>query len=281
MPAAAGCRVRGRGSGWGTPSPLLPALHEPQPWTPHHPTRCAGKFGGLFASLPPPLVSGLFCIMFGLIAAGEHSEGCAGGFSVRGGCSRIQIAAPRAGHDRQRRCLARSAGLLRCPPPPSLPFATHFTPPPPPPPPANLAVGLSMMVHADQRSDRNIFIGGAEAGVRGWGDGDEADGWAVEFAAARAEFRDLQSGSCAHPYTHQPLTSPRDAPLSSKPPIHPTMQSVLACTCPSAWRNTSPTTPPSTGAGPSTAAAAWWTTCSSAHGAGRGGGRRSGASVPF
>ncbi|KAI8476384.1 MAG: permease family-domain-containing protein [Monoraphidium minutum] len=28
-----------------------------------------GKFGGLFASIPPPLISGLFCIMFGLIAA--------------------------------------------------------------------------------------------------------------------------------------------------------------------------------------------------------------------
>lgn len=28
-----------------------------------------GKFGGLFASLPSPLISGLFCIMFGLIAA--------------------------------------------------------------------------------------------------------------------------------------------------------------------------------------------------------------------
>ena len=31
--------------------------------------RCAGKFGGLFASLPQAMVSGLFCIMFGLIAA--------------------------------------------------------------------------------------------------------------------------------------------------------------------------------------------------------------------
>lgn len=28
-----------------------------------------GKFGGLFASLPPPLISGLFCIVFGMIAA--------------------------------------------------------------------------------------------------------------------------------------------------------------------------------------------------------------------
>lgn len=29
-----------------------------------------GKFGGLFASLPSPMISGLFCIVFGLIAAG-------------------------------------------------------------------------------------------------------------------------------------------------------------------------------------------------------------------
>jgi xanthine/uracil permease len=48
-----------------------------------------GKFGGLFASVPHPLMSGLFCIVFGLIAA----------------------------------------------------------------------VGLSMLVHTDQRSERNIFIG--------------------------------------------------------------------------------------------------------------------------
>ena len=48
-----------------------------------------GKFGGLFASLPRPLISGLFCIVFGIIAA----------------------------------------------------------------------VGLAMLAHTDQRSDRNIFIG--------------------------------------------------------------------------------------------------------------------------
>jgi len=30
---------------------------------------CAGKFGGLFASMPQAMVSGLFCVMFGLIAA--------------------------------------------------------------------------------------------------------------------------------------------------------------------------------------------------------------------
>ena len=30
---------------------------------------CAGKFGGIFASLPQAMVSGLFCIMFGLISA--------------------------------------------------------------------------------------------------------------------------------------------------------------------------------------------------------------------
>ncbi len=29
----------------------------------------AGKFGGIFASLPQAMVSGLFCVMFGLIAA--------------------------------------------------------------------------------------------------------------------------------------------------------------------------------------------------------------------
>lgn len=34
-----------------------------------------GKFGGLFASLPSPLISGLFCIMFGLIAAGAATDG--------------------------------------------------------------------------------------------------------------------------------------------------------------------------------------------------------------
>ena len=30
---------------------------------------CAGKFGAIFASLPQAMVSGLFCVMFGLIAA--------------------------------------------------------------------------------------------------------------------------------------------------------------------------------------------------------------------
>lgn len=30
---------------------------------------CAGKFGSIFASLPQAMVSGLFCVMFGLIAA--------------------------------------------------------------------------------------------------------------------------------------------------------------------------------------------------------------------
>jgi hypothetical protein len=29
----------------------------------------AGKFGGIFASLPQAMVSGIFCIMFGLISA--------------------------------------------------------------------------------------------------------------------------------------------------------------------------------------------------------------------
>lgn len=29
----------------------------------------AGKFGGLFASLPQAMVSGLFCVMFSIIAA--------------------------------------------------------------------------------------------------------------------------------------------------------------------------------------------------------------------
>lgn len=29
----------------------------------------AGKFGGLFASLPNAMVSGLFCVMFGIICA--------------------------------------------------------------------------------------------------------------------------------------------------------------------------------------------------------------------
>ena len=32
-------------------------------------TACAGKFGGLFASLPQAMVSGLFCVMFSIIAA--------------------------------------------------------------------------------------------------------------------------------------------------------------------------------------------------------------------
>jgi xanthine/uracil permease len=31
-----------------------------------------GKFGGLFASLPAAMVSGLFCVMFGCICAGER-----------------------------------------------------------------------------------------------------------------------------------------------------------------------------------------------------------------
>lgn len=39
----------------------------------------AGKFGGLFASLPAAMVSGLFCVMFGCICAGEGPEG--GGLS--------------------------------------------------------------------------------------------------------------------------------------------------------------------------------------------------------
>lgn len=33
-------------------------------------TDAAGKFGGLFASLPNAMVSGLFCVMFGCICAG-------------------------------------------------------------------------------------------------------------------------------------------------------------------------------------------------------------------
>ena len=33
------------------------------------PRACAGKFGGLFASLPQAMVSGLFCVMFSIIAA--------------------------------------------------------------------------------------------------------------------------------------------------------------------------------------------------------------------
>ena len=43
-------------------------LHVNKPPSPPRPVR-AGKFGGLFASLPQAMVSGLFCIMFGLIAA--------------------------------------------------------------------------------------------------------------------------------------------------------------------------------------------------------------------
>lgn len=55
----------------------LPLPYRPQRRTalnavpPSMPYRRAGKFGGLFASLPSPLISGLFCVMFGLIAAGK------------------------------------------------------------------------------------------------------------------------------------------------------------------------------------------------------------------
>lgn len=35
----------------------------------------SGKFGGLFASLPNAMVSGLFCVMFGCICAGEGMRG--------------------------------------------------------------------------------------------------------------------------------------------------------------------------------------------------------------
>jgi hypothetical protein len=35
----------------------------------HGSNPCAGKFGGLFASMPQAMVSGLFCVMFSLIAA--------------------------------------------------------------------------------------------------------------------------------------------------------------------------------------------------------------------
>jgi hypothetical protein len=41
-----------------------------------HDTRiavAAGKFGGLFASLPNAMVSGLFCVMFGCICAGGRA----------------------------------------------------------------------------------------------------------------------------------------------------------------------------------------------------------------
>lgn len=37
-----------------------------------------GKFGGLFASIPSPLISGLFMIVFGLIAAGARRAARAG-----------------------------------------------------------------------------------------------------------------------------------------------------------------------------------------------------------
>jgi len=99
-----------------------------------------GKFGGLFASLPSPLISGLFCIVFGLIAAGE----C--GWQGEGGDGRLG-----ALRFTNRTTFASSAFLLTAPTPL---FTTN---------PHNIPVGLSMMVHADQRSERNIFIGELEA----------------------------------------------------------------------------------------------------------------------
>ncbi len=84
-----------------------------------------GKFGGLFASLPGPLISGLFCIVLGLISAG-------------GSLVWIQIS------ERMRWLWSQALSPL-CP----------LRPLPPP-----LPVGLSMMVHADQQSERNILIGG-------------------------------------------------------------------------------------------------------------------------
>lgn len=41
-----------------------------------HVVACAGKIGGLFASMPQAMVSGLFCVMFALIGKYHSSPDC-------------------------------------------------------------------------------------------------------------------------------------------------------------------------------------------------------------
>lgn len=131
-----------------------------------------GKFGGLFASLPNAMVSGLFCVMFGCI--------CAGGPTATS--LRMLTCSPFAQTAAAAPCLPASLPWLYCftyvsaflvslSCQPSLPqlktsivFATYvmsalsFPSCCPVRCCATRAVGLAQMQFADQRSNRNIFI---------------------------------------------------------------------------------------------------------------------------